>query len=56
MAPEYVTIRQHDPHQGIDILDADIATVDLGDPWTVVDQVYGASKDLRISVAIFSNH
>jgi tRNA (adenine57-N1/adenine58-N1)-methyltransferase len=41
---KYVTIRQHDPHQGIDIRDADVATVDLGDPWTVVDQVYGALK------------
>jgi tRNA (adenine57-N1/adenine58-N1)-methyltransferase catalytic subunit len=41
---KYVTIRQHDPHQGIDIRDADVATVDLGNPWTVVDQVYDALK------------
>ncbi|HYY40063.1 MAG TPA: methyltransferase domain-containing protein, partial [Nitrososphaera sp.] len=41
---KYVTIHQHDPHQGINVRDADVATVDLGDPWTVVDQVYSALK------------
>ena len=41
---KYVTILQHDPHQGIDVHDADVATVDLGDPWTVLDQVYDALK------------
>jgi tRNA (adenine57-N1/adenine58-N1)-methyltransferase catalytic subunit len=47
-----VTILQHDPHQGIDVRDADVATVDLGDPWTVVDQVYDALKGGGAFVAI----
>jgi tRNA (adenine57-N1/adenine58-N1)-methyltransferase catalytic subunit len=49
---KYVTIYQHDPHQGIDLRDADVATVDLGDPWTVVDQVYSALKGSGAFVAI----
>ncbi|MDQ3885017.1 MAG: tRNA (adenine-N1)-methyltransferase [Thermoproteota archaeon] len=49
---KYVTIHQHDPHQGIDVRDADVATVDLGDPWTVVDQVYSALKGSGAFVAI----
>ena len=49
---KYVTIHQHDPHQGIDVHDADVATVDLGDPWTVVDQVYSALKGSGAFVAI----
>jgi len=49
---KYVTIRQHDPHQAIDVLGADVATVDLGDPWTVVDQVYDALKGGGAFVAI----
>jgi tRNA (adenine57-N1/adenine58-N1)-methyltransferase catalytic subunit len=47
-----VTIREHDPHQGIDIRNADVATVDLGDPWTVLDQVYDALKGGGAFVAI----
>jgi tRNA (adenine57-N1/adenine58-N1)-methyltransferase catalytic subunit len=49
---KYVTIHQHDPHQGIDVRDADVATVDLGDPWTVVDQVYSALKGSGAFVAV----
>jgi tRNA (adenine57-N1/adenine58-N1)-methyltransferase len=49
---KYVTIHQRDPHQGIDVRDADVATVDLGDPWTVVDQVYSALKGSGAFVAI----
>jgi tRNA (adenine57-N1/adenine58-N1)-methyltransferase len=49
---KYVTILQHDPHQGIDVHDADVATVDLGDPWTVLDQVYDALKGGGAFVAI----
>ena len=49
---KYVTIHQHDAHQGIDVSDADVATVDLGDPWTVVDQVYCALKGSGAFVAI----
>jgi tRNA (adenine57-N1/adenine58-N1)-methyltransferase len=49
---EYVTICEHDPHQGIDIRDVDVAIVDLGDPWTVVDQVYDSLKGSGAFVAI----
>jgi tRNA (adenine57-N1/adenine58-N1)-methyltransferase catalytic subunit len=48
----FVTIYQRDPHQGIDVRDADVAIVDLGDPWTVVDQVYSALKGSGAFVAI----
>ena len=49
---QYVTMHQHDPHQGVDIRNVDVATVDLGDPWTVVDQVYDALKGGGAFVAI----
>ncbi|MDQ3872409.1 MAG: tRNA (adenine-N1)-methyltransferase [Thermoproteota archaeon] len=49
---KYVTIHEHDPHHGIDIRDADVVTVDLGDPWTVVEQVYCALKGSGAFVAI----
>jgi tRNA (adenine57-N1/adenine58-N1)-methyltransferase len=49
---EYVTMNQHDPHQGVDVREADVAVVDLGDPWTVLDQVYEALKGSGAFVAI----
>ncbi len=49
---KYVTMHQHDPHQGVDVRNADVATVDLGDPWTVVDQVHDALKGGGAFVAI----
>jgi tRNA (adenine57-N1/adenine58-N1)-methyltransferase len=49
---KYVTLHQHDPHQGVDVRDADVAIVDLGDPWTVVDQVHNALKGSGAFVAI----
>jgi tRNA (adenine57-N1/adenine58-N1)-methyltransferase catalytic subunit len=49
---KYVTMHQHDPHQGVDIHNVDVATVDLGDPWTVVDQVHDALKGGGAFVAI----
>ncbi|MDQ5863874.1 MAG: tRNA (adenine-N1)-methyltransferase [Thermoproteota archaeon] len=48
----YVTIHQHDPDQGVDIRNVDVATVDLVDPWTVIDQVYDALKGGGAFVAI----
>jgi tRNA (adenine57-N1/adenine58-N1)-methyltransferase len=51
MSP-YVTLHQHDPHQGVDVREADVAIVDLGDPWTVVDQVHDALKGSGAFVAI----
>ncbi|HEV8388014.1 MAG TPA: tRNA (adenine-N1)-methyltransferase [Nitrososphaera sp.] len=49
---EYVTMNQHDPHQGVDIREADVAVVDLGDPWTVLEQVHDALKGSGAFVAI----
>ncbi|MCI0564174.1 MAG: tRNA (adenine-N1)-methyltransferase [Nitrososphaera sp.] len=49
---QYVTLNQHDPHQGMSIRDADIAIVDLGDPWTVLDQVHDSLKGSGAFVAI----
>jgi tRNA (adenine57-N1/adenine58-N1)-methyltransferase catalytic subunit len=48
----FVTMNQHDPHQGVDVRDADVAIVDLGDPWTVLDQVHDALKGSGAFVAI----
>lgn len=49
---DYVTIRQHDPHQGLVLMEADIAIVDLGDPWTMINQVHQALKGSGAFVAI----
>lgn len=49
---DYVTMNQHDPHLGVDIREADVAVVDLGDPWTVLEQVHDALKGSGAFVAI----
>lgn len=49
---EYVTLNHHDPHEGVDLKEADVAIVDLGDPWTVLDQVHDALKGSGAFVAI----
>ena len=49
---DYVTLTRHDPHEGVDVREADIAIVDLGDPWTVLDQVHDALKGSGAFVAI----
>ncbi len=49
---QHVTLTRHDPHQGIDVKDADVAIVDLGDPWTVIDVVHDALKGSGAFVAI----
>lgn len=49
---QYVTLNQHDPHQGVDVREADVAIVDLGDPWTVLEQVHDALKGSGAFVAI----
>ncbi|MFB5599294.1 MAG: tRNA (adenine-N1)-methyltransferase [Nitrososphaeraceae archaeon] len=41
---EFVTMHEYDVRQGIDLTEIDVAIVDLGDPWTVIDQVYGSLK------------
>lgn len=49
---DYVTMNQHDPHEGVDVREADVAVVDLGDPWTVLAQVHQALKGSGAFVAI----
>ncbi len=49
---EFVTSYQYDPHLGLDIEDADVAIVDLGDPWSVIPQVYDSIKNSGAFVAI----
>ncbi|MFZ0326906.1 MAG: tRNA (adenine-N1)-methyltransferase [Nitrososphaeraceae archaeon] len=49
---EFVTLIELDARQGINEKDFDVAIVDLGDPWTVVVQVYEALKQSGAFVAI----
>lgn len=49
---KFVTINQQDINDGIDVKDADIAVVDLGDPWTVVKHVHDCLKGSGCFVAI----
>jgi len=49
---QFVTFYKHDPHEGIDIKNADMAVVDLGDPWSVINQVYDSLKGSGSFVAI----
>jgi tRNA (adenine57-N1/adenine58-N1)-methyltransferase len=49
---EYVSSYQYDLHLGIDIQDVDIAIVDLGDPWTIIKQVYAALKNSGAFAAV----
>lgn len=49
---DYVTLHSQDPHEGGLIKDADIAIVDLGDPWTIINQIYYALKGSGCFVAI----
>ncbi|HEY6668272.1 MAG TPA: tRNA (adenine-N1)-methyltransferase [Candidatus Nitrosopolaris sp.] len=49
---DYVTMNRHDPHEGIDVTDVDIAIVDLGDPWTLIREVRKALKGSGSFVAI----
>ena len=49
---KHVTLHHHDPHQGVDVRDADVAIIDLGDPWTVLDVVHDALKGSGAVVAI----
>ncbi len=48
----YVTTHLYDPHLGLDIEDVDAAIVDLGDPWTMIGQVYRSLKPSGAFVAI----
>jgi tRNA (adenine57-N1/adenine58-N1)-methyltransferase catalytic subunit len=43
---------QHDLHEGLEERDADIAVIDLGDPWNVLEIVYNSIKPSASLVAI----
>jgi tRNA (adenine57-N1/adenine58-N1)-methyltransferase len=49
---QYVTMSQHDLHEGLEERDADIAVIDLGDPWNVLEIVYNSIKPSASIVAI----
>ncbi|MGB8034347.1 MAG: tRNA (adenine-N1)-methyltransferase [Nitrososphaeraceae archaeon] len=49
---EYVTMHHHNPSDRYNISNADIAIVDLADPWTIVNQVHEALKGSGSFVAI----
>jgi tRNA (adenine57-N1/adenine58-N1)-methyltransferase catalytic subunit len=49
---QYVTMHQQDPHLGLSIREADVAVVDLGDPWSVVAHVHVSLKGSGAFVAI----
>ena len=49
---QHVSMHQQDPHLGLDIREADVAVVDLGDPWTVVTEVHVSLKGSGAFVAI----
>ena len=49
---DYVTIHHHNIHDGISLNDIDIAIVDLGDPWSVLNEVYQALKGSGAFAAI----
>lgn len=49
---QYVTMSQHDLHEGLEEREADIAVIDLGDPWNVLEIVYNSIKPSASLVAI----
>jgi tRNA (adenine57-N1/adenine58-N1)-methyltransferase len=49
---KFVTISQHDIREGIEVKNADLAVVDLGDPWTVVPKVHECLKGSGAFAAI----
>ena len=49
---DYVTMTEYDIRNGIRLQEFDAAIIDLGDPWTVVEQVYKALKGSGAFLAI----
>lgn len=49
---DYVTITKKDVKEGIDVKDADIAIIDVGDPWTLVEPFRNALKGSGMLAAI----
>jgi tRNA (adenine57-N1/adenine58-N1)-methyltransferase len=49
---EYVTMREYDIRNGIDLQDFDAAIIDLGDPWTIAENVYKLLKGSGTFLAI----
>jgi tRNA (adenine57-N1/adenine58-N1)-methyltransferase len=49
---QHVTMHLQDPHLGLSIRDADLAVVDLGDPWSVVAHAHVSLKGSGAFVAI----
>ena len=49
---DYVTMTEYDIRNGISLQEFDAAIIDLGDPWTVVEQVYQTLKGSGSFLAI----
>lgn len=49
---DYVTMHNHDIKQGYELKDIDIAVVDLGDPWSVLEALGGILKNSGSFIAI----
>jgi tRNA (adenine57-N1/adenine58-N1)-methyltransferase len=49
---EYVTMTEYDIRNGISLQEFDAAIIDLGDPWTVVENVYKVLKGSGAFLAI----
>ena len=51
----YVTMYQYDASEGFSVEDMDVAIVDLGDPWSVIDQIHHCLKDSGSFVSYMSH-
>jgi tRNA (adenine57-N1/adenine58-N1)-methyltransferase len=49
---DYVTITNKDAKEGVDVKDADVAIIDVGDPWTLVESFKNALKGSGMLAAI----
>jgi tRNA (adenine57-N1/adenine58-N1)-methyltransferase catalytic subunit len=48
----YVTMHEYDASEGFPVENMDVAIIDLGDPWTVIDQIHHCLKGSGSFVAI----
>jgi len=49
---EYVTLKHADAKEGIDVKDADVALIDVGDPWSLVEPMKNALKNGGVLAAV----
>ncbi|MEM2210839.1 MAG: tRNA (adenine-N1)-methyltransferase [Nitrososphaerales archaeon] len=49
---KYVTLKEADARKGLDVVNADVAIIDVGDPWSLVKPMYNALKGGGMLAAI----